>query len=197
MVDLQKLQENEKNFMNLEIQQKQIMMMGGILEKDKENKKQLTIQEIEQFKKDWRRMYFGFTSINWGQGMTLGMAWQKALEQMDGFAMSKLKMANHPANDTLLKYHREFRRDMAKTIMTNPYVEEKLPDRYKNTFLEHGQKEVVKHKSKIDDLYKQYMPQQDIKLQQTTAVKFDLANRNVQQMLQQIMIQQQIKQRAA
>ena len=62
----------ENNMQNLELQQKQIMMMGGLINK---KQKKLSEEEIKQLKKDYSLMYFGFVSINWGQGKTLGVSW--------------------------------------------------------------------------------------------------------------------------
>ncbi len=182
------MNEFQNNLQNVEFQQKQIIMMGGDIKKSQ--KKQLSPQEIDKFKKDLVGMYYGFTSINWGNGMTLGMAWQKALEQMDGFAMSKLKIINHPANEHLMKFYREFRRNTAKNIMTSKYADEKLPERLKKSFVDYGQKRVKETKSDIDKLYQKYMPEKEIKHEQDV-VKFDLAKKRTKQMTLQLLMQQQ------
>ena len=99
---------NDKNInqQNLELYQKKIMMMGGHIE----NQVKLSPEQIKQLKKDYSMMFIGLTSINWSKGVTLGTAWQKALEQMDGFIAAKTKIANHPINKYLiehLKYHHQ------------------------------------------------------------------------------------------
>lgn len=181
------------NVQNFDLQQKQIMMMGGIVDK-KQNK--LSPETIRQIQKDYVKMYYGFVSINWGMGKTLGVSWQKALEQMDGYVASKLKVGNHPLNSELIKMHREFRRDMAKAIMTNPYTDEKLKEQYKKSFLDYGTKCVKESKKSLDNMYIAHMPKQSEK-QQIASVKFNFATQRTQQMLQQMLMYQRINQRAA
>ena len=82
----------------MEFRQKQNIMLGIF---DKQTVR-LSAEEIKKMKQDYVGMYYGFVSINWGQGLTLGMAWQKALEQMDAFVASKTKIPNHPANKDFL-----------------------------------------------------------------------------------------------
>lgn len=183
----------KNNVQNFDLQQKQIIMMGGMVDK-KQNK--LSPEIIRQIQKDYVKMYYGFVSINWGMGKTLGVSWQKALEQMDAYVMSKLKIGNHPINSEFVKMHREFRRDMAKSIMTNPYTEEKLNERYKKSFLDYGTKCVKESKGALDNLYVAHMPKQSEK-QQITSVKFMSATQKTQQMLQQMLAYQMTRQRAA
>jgi len=183
----------KNNVQNFDLQQKQIMMMGGLVNQ-KQNK--LSPETIRQIKKDYIKMYYGFVSIDWGMGKTLGVSWQKALEQMDGYVMSKLKIENHPMNSELAKVHREFRRDMSKSIMTNPYTEEKLNEQYRKSFSDYGTKCIKDAKSSLDNMYMAHMPKQSEK-QQIASVKFDFANQKMQQMLQQMLMYQKINQHAA
>ena len=185
-------QENINNMKNIEFQQKQIMMVGGLGD---DKKQKLSPETIKQMKTNYIKMYYGFVSINWGMGKTLGVAWQKALEQMDGFIATKAKIVGHPINNELIKFHKEFRHDMAKTIMTNPYTEEKLPERLKKIFFDDGTKRVKESKGVLDSMYQQYMPKNIFEKTQV-AHKFALANQKTQQMLQQLLMQQ-IRQRAA
>lgn len=184
------LQTVNKNQIESELQQKQFIMMGGSL-KVVQNK--LSQIEIEKMKKNYVGMYYALAAINWGQGITLGMAWQKALEQMDAFVASKTKIPNHPANAELKKYHNEFRRDMAKTIMTSEYTGEKLPEHLKKYFIDYGTKRVKETKGALDELYKTHMPKQE--LSKVPVVKsFEIAKRKTQQLL---LMQQIINQRVA
>ena len=169
----------------LEIQKQQRMMMGGMVN---DQQKKLSPEEIKKMKQDYFTMYFGFTSINWGSGKTLGVSWQKALEQMDAYVMSKAKTANHPVNEEFIKLHRQFRGEMAKFIMKNPYTEQKLKPDYRQDFLNYGTKRVKSGKSSLDGLYQQYMPKENS--QTPTMVKFNFANKNVQQILQNFLAQQ-------
>ena len=183
----------QNNIKDLELKQKKFIMIGGIIN---QNQKKLSLSEIKKLKKDYRKMYFGFVSINWGMGKTLGVSWQKALEQMDGFIASKSKINGHPVNDELIKIHTEFRRDMAKTIMTNPYADEKLSEKYKQFFMEDGTKSLKIGKNSLEDMYKKYMPEQTI--EKTSITKsFDLAQRKAQQLMQQMLMQQKTNQYAA
>ena len=182
------INENQNDFTNLTLQQKKFIMMGGDI---KTQQKQLSPETIKQINKNYRLMYFAFTSINWGQGKTLGMAWQKALEQMDAYVASKTKIANHPINNELVKIHNKFRRDMSKHIMTSDYSESKLREEHKNLFVQIGEKDLKKGKTFLDNKYQEYMPKQQVK--ETPIMKsFGIAQARTQQMLQQ-MLQMQME----
>lgn len=177
----------ENNMQNFELQQKKFIMMGGDI---KTQQKQLSPEVIKQIKKNYTRMYFALTSINWGQGKTLGMAWQKALEQMDAFVASKIKISNHPINNELVKFHTKFKQDMSKHIMTSEYSASKLREEHKKLFIKIGEKDLKKGKTFLDNKYQEYMPKQQIK--ETPIMKsFDIAQAKTQQMMQQ-MLQRQI-----
>ena len=182
----------QNNMQNLELQQKQAMMMGALINK---NQKKLSAEEIKKLKNDYVWMYFGFVSLNWGQGKTLGVSWQKGLEQMDAYVASKTKIKGHPVNDELVKMHAKFRKDMAKTIMTSPNADAKLDERLKQKFLKFGMEDIKKNKDALDNTYKKYMPEQTVN-KVATANKFDMANQKTQQMFQ-MLIMQKLQQRAA
>lgn len=183
----------EKNNLDLEIQKQKFILMGGSV---KTIQKKLSQEDIKQIKKDYHRMYFALTSINWGQGMTLGMAWQKALSQMDAFVKSKTKVQNHPINDELTKIHTAFRRRMAKHIMTSEYSNNKLQEKYKKLFVQDGEKDFSKHKQSFDNIYKKYMPQQQI-VKNTNSGQFDAAKIRTQQKLQMLLQMKMLNQHAA
>ena len=182
------IQELQKKQANLEIQKNFFIMMGGELEN---TQTKLSKLEIEKLKKDYVGMYYAFTSINWGQGMTLGMAWQKALEQMDAFVATKAKIPNHPANQELIKYHTSFKRDMARSIMQSKYANLKLREDFKKSFLDYGTKRLKEKKNSINNTYKKYMPVQQIS-KQPQSVQFDLARKKAEQLMrvQMLIIQQ-------
>ena len=181
------------NQQNSTLQQKQVIMMGGRI---KTVQKNLSPEEIRKIGKNYRLMYFSFTSINWSQGMTLGMAWQKALEQMDSFIVTKTKLKNHPMNNELMKIHAEFRRDMSKHIMTSEYAEDKLKEHHKKSFRDYGEEFFKKSKTYLDGIYGQYMPKQKI-AQQPKFVNFKIAQQKTQNILQQILLQQNTYEHAA
>ena len=182
----------QNDMKNLELQQKQIIMMGGLVDK---KEKKLSIEEIKKLENDYTWMYFGFVSINWGQGKTLGVSWQKGLEQMDAFIATKTKQVGHPVNDELVKIHARFRKEMAETIMTNPNVDAKLDERLKKVFFEMGVKDLKTHKDALEDTYKRFAPEQSI-TKPDVAKKFDIANQKTQKLLQ-ILSSQQTHQYAA
>ena len=173
------MNEQKNNSKNLEIFQKQIIMMGGDIKKEQQK---LSPEVIKQIEKNYRQMYIGFTSINWGMGKTLGVSWQKALEQMDSFVASKTKIANHPVNNALVKIHKEFRSDMARFIMQSPHAENKLSERLKKDFIDDGTKSLKQAKDVLENIYKRYNPTKE-STKQFAAVKFNFANRNLQQIL--------------
>lgn len=180
------MQDYKNNIKNFELQQKQIIMMGGSVNT---KQKKLSVAEIEKLKKDYRHMYFAFVSINWGMGKTLGVSWQKALEQMDSFVATKLKIVGHPINNELIKYNAEFKRDMSKHIMTSEYAQDTLSEQYKKIFFDDGEKQLKKSKAAIDSVYQQYMPEKTIE-KTLMAHKFNLGQQKTQYMLQQILINQ-------
>jgi len=183
----------ENNMKNFEFQQKKMMMMGAIVNNTQEK---LPPEVIKQIKKDYHWMYFGFVSINWGMGKTLGVSWQKGLEQMDAYVATKTKIAGHPVNNELVKIHSEFRKEMAKTIMTNPYVDDKLTENLKVKFLNFGTEDVKTGKNGLDATYQKYMPKKTME-NTKNAQQFGLANQKAKQMLQQLLMQQKTNQYAA
>ena len=173
----------EKRNFDLEFQQKKFIMLGGEL---KNVSSKLPPEVIKKMKQEYVKMFYAFTSINWGQGKTLGVSWQKALSQMDAFVTTKMKIANHPINAELIKFHQETRRQIAKSIMTNPYVDEKLNERFQKGFFDYGNKTLSESKHALDDMFKKYMPRQEITKKPQT-FEFDLVKNNIQKMMQQLM----------
>lgn len=176
-------QEYENNMQNFELHRKRIIMMGGNVKKEQ---KKLSEKVIAKLRKSYVRMYFSFTSINWGQGKTLGTSWQKALEQMDAYVATKTKIQNHPANNELIKIHKKFRREMAEHIMTSEFANDVLEEKkVRESFMSYGTKFLKISKGTIDNIYKDYMPNTNIK-QSEIVHKFGMSN----QMLRQMLIQQ-------
>ena len=183
-------QEYENNTQNFELYQKRIIMMGGNV---KQEQQELPKDVIAKLRKSYTEMYFAFTSINWAQGKTLGISWQKALEQMDAYVATKTKIQNHPVNNELIKIHKEFRSRMAKHIMTSEFANEKLESKsHIESFMRAGTEFLKTGKGALDDIYKNYMPKTNVK-QSEIVHKFGESN----QMLRQMMLLQQIRQRAA
>ena len=143
-------------------------------------------------------MYYGLTSLNWSKGMTLGMAWQKALEQMESFIAGKTKQINHPVNEHLVKIHTDFKKDMSKYIMdrAGKESETKLSPRLMKIFAEDGTKMTQRGKDALNQFYKKYMPQQNVS-DKKSIHNFEIVKQKTQQLMQQIMLQQKTMQRAA
>jgi hypothetical protein len=159
------MQDLEKSKLFMEIQEKQLIMTGATVKK---NQKKLSFEDVRKIKQQYRDMYFALTSINWAQGMTLGMAWQKAIRQIEAYIVSKVKTPNHPMNAELIKFHTDFRKDMSKYIMTSEYSDEKSKDA-------------------LNNMYQQYMPEKVADKKQT-AQSFENAKLRAKQMMQKIVM---------
>jgi hypothetical protein len=157
------------------------------------HKKTLNQKEIKQIKKDFLKMYFALTAINWAHKMTLGMARQKALEQMRAFVESKMKIQNHPLNKHLIQFHNEFRRNMSKHIMTSGYSEKKLNPELAEKLIRFGTIKTKEAKSGINSLYQKYMPKQNAK--PIEIKKFIFIKQNIK--IQPMILQNMARQRAA
>ncbi len=170
-----------------ELLQKQFLMMGGMLDQQKK----LTPQEIKKIEQDYRTMYFGLTSLNWSQGMTLGMAWQKALEQMWSFIGGKTKNGNQLVNEHLVKIHTRFKQDQSKHIMecTGKESETKLSKEMAKFFQNGGAEMVQKGKEVIDKVYEKYHTEQNVQ-KNSDGKKFEIAKYNVQKIVQQMLMRQ-------
>ena len=179
---------------NPDIRDKMAILTGA----NKEHQKEIPEEHQKQIVKNYVAMYFTLAAINWCHGMTLGMAWQKALEQMDAYIKSKTKIANHPMRKYLTEMHAIRRREMAKEIMTNPHANDKLslnPEtaaKWESFSTKHFQK----NKNALNMLYKQYMPKQPINVQ-TNENSFKVAQEKMFTKMQQILLQQKMAQRAA
>lgn len=170
-----------------ELQQKQFIMVGGMFDQQKK----LIPQEIKQLEQDYTTLYFGLVSLNWSRGMTLGMAWQKALEQTGAFITGKTKNGNHPVNEHLMKIHNRFKQDQSKHIMkcAGKESELKLSKDLAKFFEKIGVEMVQKGKSAINKIYEKYKSEQTI---QNKSKKFDIAKQKTQQIIQLFMLNQRV-----
>ena len=177
---MQTLDTNIKNKQNLNLQQKRFIMIGGEFE---QKIKQLSPQDSKNLQKYYKLMYAGFVSLNWSKGCKLGVAWQKAIEQMNAFVQSKTKIKNHPISKELKKIHDEFRKKISEYIMTNrKYAETTVSGAEANNFAEFGKFFMKKSVKPLNDMYKKYMPEQIIK-ETPMSKSFDFAKKNVQQLM--------------
>lgn len=76
--------------------------------------------ELKQMKRGFDKMYNSLVDLNWCKGGNLGMAWQKALEQMSAFVKSKTQMY-HPANEYIKQLDIDNRKTMSEYIMKSEF----------------------------------------------------------------------------
>lgn len=76
--------------------------------------------ELKQMKRGFDKMYNSLVSLNWSKGGNLGMAWQKALEQMSAFVQNKTQI-NHPANEYIKQLDKDNRKTMSEYIMKSDF----------------------------------------------------------------------------
>lgn len=174
---------------NLDLQKKRFIMLGGNIE---HNVKKVSSKDIEKLKRCYKFMYAGFVCLNWSNGCKLGVAWQKALEQMEAFIKSKTKIKNHPLNQELLKIHAEFRRKMSEYIMKNQkHAQSTVQGAEAKNFLDLSKYFMKKSRKRFDNMYKKYMPEQIIK-ETPMSKSFGVAKQNVQKLIVDIEKQKMI-----
>lgn len=176
--------QNARQLLNQDIQSKMAILMGIKPEKQIE----LTPEQKNQITKNYIAMYYSLAWINWCNGASLGTAWQKALEQMDGFVAGKIKVANHPMVGFLKELHVKHRQKMAKEIMTSKYADIKLEldsQRYK-AYVGNIVQRFEENKNALNGLYNQLMPKQ--KTEEIDAKQpFKMAQDKALQMMQQLL----------
>lgn len=161
--------ENVDNGINIfskpEIQQQMAVLMCG----KQQEKQDLTTQQKEAITQSYMEMYFALAAFNWGGGMTLGVAWQKALEQMHAFVSSKAKTVSNPVNKYLVGVHAQHRRDMSERMMFSPNAEDKLNLNKQDTMMWNAVslKKFQNSKAVLTDIHKQFEPK---------VIKIDSAN---------------------
>lgn len=77
-------------------------------------------KDLVEIRHAFVKMYNSLATINYCSGGTVGMAQQKALEQMSSFIRAKTKQ-NHPMNEYLKKLDSENRKNMSEYIMKNSF----------------------------------------------------------------------------
>ena len=189
--DFIKSQNQKGIFAHPDVQQRMLMMMG----EEKNQKLELTKQEEKDIAKHYAIMFFSLATIRWCQGQTLGVARQKSLEQMNSFVKTKVNV-EHPMNKYLMAINNQYHRFISQLNMTDEHSDKKI-----NVMQDLTQKwsamatknfqESLKH---LNEMYKKYMPEKDIK-NKPAVVKFELAQKKAQQMMQQLLAGQ--NQRAA
>lgn len=187
------MNENISLFQNPEIQQKMLILAGHKIEPAKE----LSAEIKKQIQKDYTAMFYSIAAINWCRGGTLGMAWQKGLEQMNSFVLTKMQQPNNPVGKYLSQFHNEFKKDMAKDIMTGQHSGDKLelaPEFIKD-WIEYATNKFKEKMSHLNGLYKQYVSDKQVDNAKTKS--FENGKQNAMNLMQQMLIQQMLRGRAA
>lgn len=165
-----------------ELRRHQILMYGG--KSQKTYKTQLSQETIKQIEKEYTKMFYGFTSVNWSKPETkLGTAWQKALSQMATYIKTKSNVPNNPVYECLVDIHKKHSKKISEHIMKcrGRESETVLPETLRQGFAQ-DEKRVVIGKSALDNFYKQYMPKQPI---QEKATKPNTTQQSIQRLLLQ------------
>jgi len=188
------MMDKENFLMNPEIQQSMAMLMGG----DKKETKQLSEEQKKQIIKKYVNMFYSLAAINWCNGTTLGVAWQKALNQMDEFVKSKTKVLNHPMNPYLVAVHAKYKRHISETLLTNKHVNEKLnmSKELKEEWKRFASANVGKDMEFFNNLHKEFMPEQNI-TKLPVAEPFKKAQDKALSKMQQLIFLQQMRERRA
>ena len=191
--DFIKSQNRNGIFSHPDVQQKILMLMG----KEKNKKLELTKDEEKNIVSSYVKMYVALAVVRWCRGETLGVARQKAFEQMNNFVKSKTNVA-HPMNKYLLGINGQVHREMAQINMTDKNSDKKIE--INSSLAQKWSVEITKvfqeHLKNLNEMYKKYMPEKDIKKMPATK-SFEAAKQKAQQLMQQILLLQKTNQRAA
>lgn len=114
--------ERNKILSNPDVKQRILMISGD----KKDSKLELTQEQQKQVAVNFSKMFSGLVVINWCRGLKLGMAKQKALEQMSAYVKSKTN-PEHPMNKYLHALDNQYRREVSEEIMKSEHSEEILP----------------------------------------------------------------------
>lgn len=144
--------------MNNELLEKKMgVLFAQPQEKSKE--KQLSPEDKKAIEKGLGDLFFGLAWTNWLNGATLGIAWQKALEQVDSFVAGKNQ--NNPATKYLREVAAANKARMSRIIMTSSYSNEKMncpPEKFKE-WSELGTKWTNDGLKQLNDKFKQFEPE--------------------------------------
>ncbi|MFQ6703993.1 MAG: hypothetical protein ACLRFP_02850 [Alphaproteobacteria bacterium] len=176
-----------------DIQQRMLMLMG----ENKDQKLELTKDEENKIAQNYQKMYFALATIRWCNGEKLGIARQHALEQMNSYVKTKTNIA-HPMNKYLVAINSQINREVSYHNMTDKHSDKtiNMNSELAKKWSTESAKIFQQCMKNMNEMYKKYMPEKNNK-QTPATVKFQLAQHRTQQMLQQIILEQQRRQRAA
>ena len=191
--DFIKSQNKDGIFSHPDIQNALLMIMG----KEKNKNLELSQDEEKKIAKNYQEMYMALAVIRWCRGEKLGVARQKSLDQMNNFVKSKTNVA-HPMNKYLVGINGQMHREIAQINMMDANSDKtiKMNSDLIKKWSDEATKQFQKCLKELNDMYKKYMPEKDIK-KMPASKQFDVAKQKTQQLMQQLMAQQFLRQRAA
>jgi len=148
--------ERNKILSNPNVKQRILMINGD----KKDSKLELTKEQQKQISVNFSKMFSGLVVVNWCRGLKLGVARQKALEQMSAYVKSKLN-PEHPMNKYLHALDNQYRRDISEVNMEDEFADDTLP--VKADWVKEWEKLATDDfnisMQKINQMYKEFMPQ--------------------------------------
>lgn len=176
-----------------DIQQRMLMMMGN----EKNKKLEISKEEEKKIAQTYLKMFFALATIRWCNGETLGIARQKSLDQMNNYVKSKTNIA-HPMNKYLLAINSQIHREIAQINMTDENSNKKIEidPELKKKWQAEATKEFQQCLKTLNEMYQKYMPEKDVKKMPATK-SFETAKQRAQQLMQAMLLQQTMHQKAA
>lgn len=180
-------------FSHPDIQQRMLMIMGN----EKNKKLELDKAAENKIAKNYQKMYFALATVRWCRGETLGIARQRALEQMNSYVGTKADIA-HPMNKYLIAINGQISREVSYRNMTDEHSDKKIDinSELAKKWSAESTKIFQQCMHELNELYQKYMPAKE-KKEQPAMVKFNLAQHRTQQLMQQILKDMHENQRAA
>ena len=192
--------DNKKSiFSNPEIKQ----MIFAIAGNAKMKKIDFPDKNQEKIAKTYMRMYFSLVMVRWCRGETLGVARQKSLEQMNNYVKSK---ENDSIGKDLIKMKEQFHPEFAKINMMDKQNADKninidsglakeLEDGFSKEFKQSLQTlNNMSQKRTMEKTLEKQMPE---KPKEQKIEKFENGQQKARELLQKMLMQQMMNQRAA
>ena len=113
-------------------------------------------KDLNAIKHEFIKMYNSLATINYCRGGTVGMAQQKALDQMSSFVKAKT-VQNHPMNEYLKKLDSDNRKTMSEYIMKNSFSNDVFNDDVAaKQWGKMAENELKSSLGKFNDIYRKY-----------------------------------------
>lgn len=186
--------ERNKILSNPDVKQHILMINGD----KKDPKLELTKEQETQIAVNFGKMFSGLVVVNWCRGLNLGMAKQKALEQMSAYVKSKSN-PEHPMNKYLHALDNQYRREVSENIMKSEHSDATLTvgSEWVKQWEKLATDDFNISMQQMNQMHKEFMPQKTPE-KQFGAKSFEEAKDKAHQKML-LILQQQIddKQRAA